>query len=608
MKNIFFVIFVIMLSVKLPAQLLFFDNFDSYAADSKLVQQGALPEWQLWSGGAGTIEDPLVSTTVAYSGLNSVKIAPNNDLVLNLSPLTTGRYVISFFIYVATGKKGYFNILNKFAGANSIWAFQVFFGTNDTAKVDAGGDGIAKFPYTRGQWHHCRVIIDVDDDFATFFFNNTEIVSWQFSTGAFGTGNLQQFHAVNFYGETGAEFYIDDVEVWNEPASNAPHNFSASYDMIDTVHCQWSSPAGPAPISYVIFANNKAIAQVSDTVWKFINPYPSPYTFFVRAYHGMSGYSHKSNIEIVDIPGYVDRAYVLIEKATGTWCPYCPGAAMGLDQLFQEGHKVAIIAYHYNDPYQTSESLQRIQYYNISSFPTVIFDGKQSISGGSSTQNMYPAYKPVFDKRIVFPSIHTIDMHVEKTGSTTFKVYVTITEHAQYYANPLKLFLAVTESNIAQNWQNQTHLNFVFRKMYPSVTGLNVTFDTSTTFTHVFNNVNLEQTWSLANCSFIAFLQDPVSKEVVQTSIFPLTEYWTVEEFSADHLIIYPNPAQQFIYFGSNKIQQIEIYSIDGKLMLSERLMNARSYDVSILPSGLYFVVIQDEKGHLMTGKFFKTE
>ena len=33
----------------------------------------------------------------------------------------------------------------------------------------------------------------------------------------------------------------------------------------------------------------------------------------------------------------VDREKVLVEVGTGTWCGYCPGAAMGIDDLIANG-------------------------------------------------------------------------------------------------------------------------------------------------------------------------------------------------------------------------------------------------------------------------------
>ena len=47
----------------------------------------------------------------------------------------------------------------------------------------------------------------------------------------------------------------------------------------------------------------------------------------------------------------VDRDKVVVEIATGTWCQYCPGAAMGAEDLLANGKEVAIVEYHGGDEY-----------------------------------------------------------------------------------------------------------------------------------------------------------------------------------------------------------------------------------------------------------------
>ena len=47
--------------------------------------------------------------------------------------------------------------------------------------------------------------------------------------------------------------------------------------------------------------------------------------------------------------GQTTRENVVVEIATGTWCQYCPGAAMGADDLISNGHDVAVIEYHGGD-------------------------------------------------------------------------------------------------------------------------------------------------------------------------------------------------------------------------------------------------------------------
>ena len=52
----------------------------------------------------------------------------------------------------------------------------------------------------------------------------------------------------------------------------------------------------------------------------------------------------------------VDRDKVLLEIITGTWCYYCPGAAMGAEDLIANGKEVAVVEYHTGDTYENTFS------------------------------------------------------------------------------------------------------------------------------------------------------------------------------------------------------------------------------------------------------------
>ena len=126
---------------------LFSDDFESYTAGSKLVQQAPGSSWTTWSNAPGGTEDPVVSNAQANSGTKSVKIAPNNDLVLKLNDKTTGRYQIKMFAKIPAGKIGYFNVLQDFAAANSLFGMEVYFNSNGTGTVNAGATNSGAFTF-----------------------------------------------------------------------------------------------------------------------------------------------------------------------------------------------------------------------------------------------------------------------------------------------------------------------------------------------------------------------------------------------------------------------------------------------------------------------------
>ncbi|MCW3076513.1 MAG: hypothetical protein JWO32_1122 [Bacteroidetes bacterium] len=61
---------------------------------------------------------------------------------------------------------------------------------------------------------------------------------------------------------------------------------------------------------------------------------------------------------------------------------------------------------------------------------------------------------------------------------------------------------------------------------------------------------------------------------------------------------IYPNPGTNFIHIKSNfTIQEISLYSTEGKLVLNEHALNIQKIDISSLVKGIYFLALRNQKG-----------
>lgn len=197
---------------------LIFEDFESYTAGQKLVQQAVAQGkdyWTTWSNAPGGAEDPMVSADQSISGTRSVVIEGTNDAVLLLGDKVTGAYAVEFKVYIPTGFLGYFNILQLFNGASSEWGMQAYFDAGGLGLVDAGGAGAGVFTYSYNTWIPVKCNIDLNADFAELFINGTSVVTWVWSTGSFGTGNLKQLGAVNLYawnvGGT-PKAYFEDIE------------------------------------------------------------------------------------------------------------------------------------------------------------------------------------------------------------------------------------------------------------------------------------------------------------------------------------------------------------------------------------------------------------
>jgi hypothetical protein len=229
---------------------------------------------------------------------------------------------------------------------------------------------------------------------------------------------------------------------------------------------------------------------------------------------------------VVGFSQQVSRDKVVVEIGTGTWCYYCPGAAMGADDLVANGKEVAIVEYHGGgvDNYINEYSTARISYYGVTGYPTAYFDGGNAVVGGNHTTSMYPTYLQKYNQRINVPSSFTIDMVGSKIGTDTYQVTVSIEKVASVTNTDLVMHFVVTESDIPQNWQGMTEVNFVERLMVPNQSGTDLDF--STTNSHDINiNFSLEPSWVNENCEIVVFIQSPSTKEIFQGAIRSLSAF-----------------------------------------------------------------------------------
>lgn len=178
----------------------------------------------------------------------------------------------------------------------------------------------------------------------------------------------------------------------------------------------------------------------------------------------------------------VARECVLVEAFTGIGCPYCPAAANGIAQMLEEGLSIAPLAFHnsyYSPPqYATTETNARASYYNVNSFPTVLIDGVNRVEGGgTASQSLYSTYKPKYDERINTPSQYSIDLTFEYRSGTECVAKALVNKVAECEGD-IRVFIALTESNIQQSWQGLQQLNAVVRDMVTPTTGVELTADT----------------------------------------------------------------------------------------------------------------------------------
>ncbi|MCF7858240.1 MAG: T9SS type A sorting domain-containing protein [Candidatus Cloacimonetes bacterium] len=197
------------------------DNFDSYTPGDFIAEVGE--DWTTWTGSPGSAEDAHVSDAQSYSPSNSILVEEGNDLILIMDDYTEGKVAVDLMMYVPTGYCGYYN-LQQTSTPGQYWGFQIYFQTDGTVIGDAGEAGALNFTFNHDEWMSCKVIVDLDNDLATYYHDGVEMISWQWSLGTFGNPQVNQLGGVNIFGgaNTGTTdvpmFYVDDVMVGEVPA------------------------------------------------------------------------------------------------------------------------------------------------------------------------------------------------------------------------------------------------------------------------------------------------------------------------------------------------------------------------------------------------------
>jgi protocatechuate 3,4-dioxygenase beta subunit/thiol-disulfide isomerase/thioredoxin len=574
---------------------IFEDNFESYNAGEQLACQNP-DDWTTWSNDPCSAEDPYIKTDQAYSGNNSVEITGTNDLVKVIENYTSGYYSISFKMYVPTGHDGYFNTLQEFNGTNSQWGMQVYFDAGGAGSIDGGGTAAATFSFNYDEWMDIVVKVDLNADWAEFYHNNYYIHGWVWSSGTGGTGTLNQLGGSNFYAWEGANgsplYYFDDYKIEEAIALDAPTNLVATVIDDNDIELTWEAPSKDF-IGYNIFRDEDVIAEeITETNYTDFDLLPGTYTYDVKAVYD-EGISAGAGPADATIEGGTDRDIVILEIGTGTWCTFCPGAAMGADDLVENGHAVGIIEYHGGDDYETSESGARLDdYYGITGYPTAWFDGIITHVGGNSSISMYETYLGYYEQRIDKVSLFTLDAEVVNVGGTSWEVMVDAEMIYPYPGSDVVLQAVLIESHIPENWLNQTEVNFVCRDMLPDQFGSEMDFVTNP-MQSITLDLELPAAYEINNCEVVVFLQDNDTKEILQGTKAGL--YVSIDEpQAARNIEIFPNPATDKIMIKStSSIQQIEMYNQVGQLVKqSNTNASIVNLNVAEFDSGIYFVKV----------------
>ncbi len=197
------------------AQLLLCENFESYTNGSAFPVNNS--RWIPWPT-AGTDLAKIQSNSTAsdkkalYMQRNGTI---NPDVLLKLGNKTSGRFRLSWQMFIAKDKTAHYNIQHEENVTDGHWAFQVEFNSNGIGSVYLYSETpVSFFPYLKGAWNTVMHIVDLDDDKIELWINNEFVDAWKFSLGTKKVGQINyssKLGAVDFYAGEGADFYVDNI-------------------------------------------------------------------------------------------------------------------------------------------------------------------------------------------------------------------------------------------------------------------------------------------------------------------------------------------------------------------------------------------------------------
>jgi hypothetical protein len=247
---------------------------------------------------------------------------------------------------------------------------------------------------------------------------------------------------------------------------------------------------------------------------------------------------------------------VLGELFTAIWCLNCIHSHYAMDRLFEEmgKEKVAWIEYyvdstddHPKPRLSCPESEQRMKWYmSDKGIPNIFFDGTDYIKGIPNLEDdsveakrkaMYDAYKKKVIEKSKEPSLVSIsarslfDSNL-KTGSVT----ASISALDNIPFKDPRIYFALTESSIPYVAINSDKMHyFVLRDFITPLNddlhdylGTPMKLSSGTTFGkkgdtfQIDVNFKLLDIYNLTNLSLVIFVQDNVTKKVMQTQVYPV--------------------------------------------------------------------------------------
>lgn len=224
-------LFLILITNKASAQVIWTDDFESYVVDSVIAPQSS--QWVLQRGVGNSA---MVSADTAASGFQSLKIwegrppgtiMPLSNVIHSFGDSTSGRYILKFKVFIpdSADAGAYWNIGHSMRTPNRILQNALRVHINAKGRISSLTSARKTYPFRvkYGKWTEVVHVFDLDRDSADFFYDGTLVVSHAFSNQDFSTlPGLNQLSAIELFAQCLSRVcsklaYFDDFEFMQFP-------------------------------------------------------------------------------------------------------------------------------------------------------------------------------------------------------------------------------------------------------------------------------------------------------------------------------------------------------------------------------------------------------
>lgn len=635
----------------------FSDDFESYTSGAKLAQSSS--KWATWTGAGGGTDDNPVSNAKAHSGSNSVYFSSTTstggpaDIVLPFeSQWNTGSFQISMWMFVETGKLGYFNLQEQ-STLGKGWTMDVNFAANGTVSGTNTTDGqLFSASYPQNQWFQIAIKADLNTASWTIEVDGAKKASFQ--------NSYRQVAAMDIFPTNGSSFYLDDVSYshtsFTMPAVNAAVSnignvvgYLAGSVVSPTVEFRnlgtaaitsadleftyngntYKKNIGPISVAsnqtYTVSFTDKIVILAGNSVL----------SARVTAANGSADDNAADDEKILELNPLVPAVGKLVigEEATGTWCQWCPRGAVMLKNMEKKyGEFFQGIAVHNNDPMMVFNYDRGMANY-ISGYPSALTD--------RSPKTDPSAFESEFLRQILITPkgvLHPGASYDANTG--VLKVSIT-TLFTQNVSGNYKIACVITEDGVTGTTSNYNQSNaysgggngvmggfeslpnpvpaskmvydHVARDISPGYLGLPNAFgdrNAGDSVTHVFT-FNIESGWDISKMHVVGMLISPSGAidnggtatitEAIDHGLVSGTEVASTGSVALEkQLQLSPNPASNQCRIDVKEgvqVSRIQVLDMTGRECYSAIGMNHVSLNLSDWMSGSYLVRVETNAG-----------